>query len=256
MEFTIGPSPSPAIVLSPYDRELFPKFQAIFETAEKEGLWQSLVQPLEEAGRAVVLENRSGKDLTALRIRWVMTSADGKTTERTSSSDSYQADVFHPVLKPQDRKLICFSMAVDESFLDHLHRSGGAIAGIGERRPLPDGTISLRFEIDMLLFADGELAGPQANKYTLEIQCRKPAAEFIARQVRLAEAEKRDVTPVLSALEEMPYLHDDLLAHWVRRYASYYLIHSGSEQRRESALRHLENRHEPPEFYRREDGRG
>ena len=254
MEFTISPSPSPAIVLSLYDRKRFPKFQALFEPTEKDGMWRLLVQPPEEAGRAVVVENQSTKDLTALRCRWVMTTATGKTTEHTSSSDSYQADIYHPVLKPQDRKLICFSTAVDESFLDHLARGGGGFAIGGGRRQLPSGTTSLRLEIEMLLFADGELAGAQTDKYALELQCRKPAAEFIAKQIRLAEAENRDITPVLSALNEMPYLRDDILAHWVRRYASYYLTHSSDEQKR-AALRHLENRPALPEFYRRENSK-
>jgi hypothetical protein len=65
---------------------------------------------------------------------------------------------------------------------------------------------SLRFEIDMLLFADGELAGPDTDKFAAELRGRKPAAEFVAKQIRLAEAEGRDVTPVLSALAEIPSL--------------------------------------------------
>ena len=38
------------------------------------------------------------------------------------------------------------------------------------------------------------------------MQCRKRAAEFVARQVRLADAEGRDATPVVSALAEIPHL--------------------------------------------------
>jgi hypothetical protein len=74
----------------------------------------------------------------------------------------------------------------------------------------------------MLLFADGEISGLDISKFAAELQSRKPAAEFIAKQIRLARAEGRDVTPVLSALVEIPclgrlgHVRGDPLVHWTR----------------------------------------
>lgn len=81
----------------------------------------------------------------------------------------------------------------------------------------------------MLLFADGELAGLDAEKFAVKLACRKPAAEFVAKQIRLAQAENRDVIPLLSALAEAPYLRDDFLAKWTRYYAADFLRHMGNE---------------------------
>jgi len=199
-----------------------------------------------------VMENRADKDVTALRYRWMMTFEDGNVRKRTVSSDGYMVDVYHPVLKAEDCKSICPSMTVEESFVEHVLRGGGGIGGSG--RDSLVGVTSLRLDIDMLLFADGEIAGPDSEQFVAELQCRKPGAEFVAKQIRLAEAEGRDVTPALSALAEAPYLRDDFLAHWVRFYAADLLRHIGNDGVRQALLRRLENRPTLPKFYRREGG--
>jgi hypothetical protein len=122
------------------------------------------------------------------------------------------------------------------------------------------GVVLLRLEIDMLLFADGEIAGPDSSKFAAELITRKPVAEFVARQIRLAEAEHRDIAPVLSALAEVPcfgrpgHAQADPLVHWTRRYAREYLRAAGRKignvDMREAKLRHLESRPALPKFYR------
>ena len=116
------------------------------------------------------------------------------------------------------------------------------------------------FDVDMLLFADGEIVGPDTGKFALELRCRQRAAEFVAEQIRLAEAESRDVSPVLSALAVIPllrdrlYPHGDFVASWVRQYASQYLraVHHKNEVMRRGTLRRLENHSTLPKFYRSE----
>jgi hypothetical protein len=175
--------------------------------ARSERSFEFLAQPPDEAEIAVVMENRAAKDVTALRYYWAITGEDGNVIKHTDSSDSYLVDVYHPVLGGKDRKLICRSVTVDESLIDHVLRGGGSMGcRIRSGTRSLTGVTSLRFEIDMLLFADGELAGPDTDKFAAELRGRKPAAEFVAKQIRLAEAEGRDVTPVLSALAEIPSL--------------------------------------------------
>jgi hypothetical protein len=264
MDFAVGASPTTQVVLRRYDAALFPKFRTIFEESRSESLVQFLAQPPEEAERAIVLENRASKDVTALRYQWAMTGEDGKQRKHTVSSDSYMVDVYHPVLGIDDRKLICWSATVDESLIEHVLRGGGSMVGAaGSGGASLTGVTSLRLEIDMLLFSDGEIAGPDTEKFAAELQSRKPAAEFVAKQIRLAEAEGRDVTPVVSALAEVPCLgrvghaQGDPLVHWTRHYAREYLhaMRRKSERvdMREARLRHFENRPTLPRFYRRDD---
>jgi hypothetical protein len=265
MDFTVSLSPNDQVVLSRYEAAFFPKFRVIFEGTRSERSFEFLAQPPDEAETAVVMENRADKDVTALRYYWVMTGEDGNVRKHTVSSDSYIVDVYHPVLRVKDRKLICRSVTVDESLIDQVLSGGGSMGcRIGSGTQSLAGVASLQLEIDMLLFADGELAGPDTNKFAAELRGRKPAAEFVAEQIRLAEAEGRDVTPVLSALAEIPSLgrpghaKDDPLVHWTRRYAREYLQAAGRRigdlDMQGTKLRHLENRPSLPRFYRAEPG--
>src|SRR5215472_4375324 len=145
MVFTFSPSPSPELVVSRYDAALFPRFRNMFEPPSIDSPFRFLAQPPEEAERAVVMENRANKDVTALHYCWMMTSEDGNVRKRTVSSDSYMVDVYHPVLSATDRKLVCPSITVDESFVEHVLRGGGGMGGGGSRESLV-GVTSLRLE--------------------------------------------------------------------------------------------------------------
>ena len=253
IEFSVAPSPVPDVVLARYDAISWPRFAAIFVTPSSESPLKFLTQPAEEADRSAVMENRSERDITALCYHWVTTTQNGETLPHAFFCDSYAASVYHPVLKAGDRKLITRSMTVDESLIVHVLHGGGCMSGsVGSRRRV-DGEVSFRLEIDMMLFADGEIAGPDPDRYAAQLQFRKRAGDFIVKQVRLAQVEQRDVTPVLSALSEMPRMRDDHLARWTHDYAGDYLRFSAMG-RQEAFLQALENRPPLPKFYRRNSG--
>src|SRR5277367_5778971 len=252
MQLDVLPSPSPEVVLYRYDAAAFPAFAPLFEATADSSPLRHFARDPQEATISIVLENRSQKALTAWRHRWVTTDAAGDRRTRISSGDSYGVDVFRPVAAPGSRHLISPSASVDEAVLKNIQTGGGFVTSVsGGKRSWVE-IVELSFEIQFLLFADGEIAGPDPDHYALELQSRKRGAEFIAKQIRLAEAEGRDVTPVLSALAEAPSLgglgraQGDPLFHWIRHYAKDYLrsMHRklGEFDMREAKLRHLENR--------------
>lgn len=257
MDFTISPSPTYQIVFSRYDAALFPKFESVFKPAQTQGAFHLLAQPPAEAERALVMVNCGEKDVTALRYHWVMTDQHGKVEKSTVSLDSYQIEGNHAVLRVKESKLVSRFGAVDESLIDHARAGGGVIAGGINNRESIVGMTSLLFDVDMLLFADGEIVGSDTGKFALELRCRQRAAEFVARQIQLGEAESRDVAPVLSALAEIPvlrdrtYPHGDFVASWVRRYARECLraIHHNSVVWT-TIVRRLANHATLPKFYR------
>jgi hypothetical protein len=249
------------VILSAYDGGAFPKFACLFEPPPPSSALRLLARPPEEAPASVVLENRSAKAITALRYRWTMTDASGKSNTRVSAHDSYRLDVFDPVAQPGSRHLLSpVSGSVAEALIDHVLAGGGCVA-MGGSKPSLTNVAEVALEFDLVLFADGEIAGADRDGYTRELQCRKPAAEFVVRQVRLAMAEGRDVTPVLKALAEIPCIgrlgqaQSDPLVHWTRYYAEEYLRSRdrkiGETDWAEATLRHLENRPDLPRFYRR-----
>lgn len=257
----IAPSPNAEIVLCRYNEAAHPKFRCLFEASSDSRLVHWARDP-EEASSAVVLENRSEKAITGLRYRWVLTDAVGDQRTHMISNDSYMVDVFRAVADPGSRRLISPSGSVDEALIEHVLAGGGVLGGkITSRRPSTD-VVERTFEIDFILFADGEIAGPDGDRFAAELQCRKPAAEFVAKQIRTALAEGRDVTPVLSALSEIPCLgrlghkQGDPRVHWTKRYARDYLRAMRHQNQAsfdvcEATVRHLENLPMLPKFYRR-----
>lgn len=259
MQFSFVASPSPDALLTHYDAERFPMFQCVFEEpAELSSPMQHFWRYPREAAVSLVLENNSPKDITALRYRWLVTKLGEKLRPSVCSSDSYLVDVYHPVLAAGDRKLIGPSIGMNQSLLEHVQRGGGSIGSgnSGGPREFYDAD-EINFSIDLILFADGEIAGPDPDHYTGELICRKPAAEFVAKQIRLADAESRDPAPVLKALAEIPRDRNDVLVEWVHTYAQRCLAAAAAPNSRiervAGMLRHLESRPVLPRFYRRGD---
>ena len=261
MRFDILPSPTPSIVLNRYEKTLYPFFNQLFETPSPSAPVRLLVRDPQEAFVAVILENRSEKPITAWRFRWQFTNASNQQRTTTVSGDSYAVDVFRPIADAASRNLIAPSGCVNEAHLNHILSGGGFVGSSTGKAHLLSGLTEVTFEIHLIVFVDGEIAGPDPDDYAVELQGRKRAAEFVAKQIRMAQAEGRDVTPVLTALVETPSLgslgspQGDPLFHSVRHYAGDYLRHMhrkiGALDMAEAKLRHLENRPTLPDFYRR-----
>jgi hypothetical protein len=185
-----------------------------------------------------------------------MRDTNGKTRTHTITNDSYKVDVYRPVVLPQCKQLLSVPgrLDVDQSLYDHV-LAGGAMGGGGSAgKRFSDAAEEITFQIELVVFSDGEIAGPDPGHYAAELQGRKRAAEYVAKHVRLAMLEERDPTTVVTALRDMPHLRTDPLAHLVCEYARAYLQQSSmrgdSVDWAEAALKHLENRPALPRFYR------
>lgn len=262
MLFNLVPSPSEHVVIKKYDGSVFPKFQQLFEVPSEQSPLKFLSLDPAESVTALVIANGSKKAITAFCCRWIRANASGKQRPHTFTSDSYMVDVYRPVMAAGASVLLTQSGIVAEQLIDHVEGGGGYLGG-GTRARMSPEIVDLTFQIDLILFEDGEISGPDPNRYAVSLQCRKKAAEFVARQVRLADSEGRDVTPVLLALVNIPHfgrLHHeqgDRLVQWTQHYAQHYLDAVKRHPRTgvnwgEAALRHLENRPELPKFFRRD----
>jgi hypothetical protein len=262
LRLDIRPSPSPEINVTRYDELSFPQFRPLFEAPSESSPLRHLARDPKEAVFAVVLENRSQKAITGLSYRIVMTDHSGKQHTRRFVNDSYMTNMYRAIVEPASRQLITPSSSFDECLLDHVLAGGGAITvGFSGLTDSLDGIVEMTFEIDFVLFADGEIFGADPDRHVEDMLCRTPAAEFIAGQIRLAINEGRDVTPVLSALADIPRFgrrgdrQGDPLTHWIRQYAREYLRvkkgNIGTFDLQEAALRRLEEGPTLPKFHRR-----
>jgi hypothetical protein len=261
MLFNIFPSPTPSIVLSRYEKTLFPVFDQLFEAPAPTSPLRHFARDPQEAFVAIILENQSEKPVTAWRFRWQFADVSGQQRSGTMSGDSYAVDVFRPIADPASRHLITPSGCISEASLNHVLSGGGLLGGsIRGAHTLSD-LSEVTFEIHLIVFVDGEITGADPDDYAAELQGRKRAAEFVAKQIRMAQVEGRDVTPVLTALAEAPSLgslgrpQGDPLFHSVRHYASDYLrnMHRkiGNVDMAAARLRSMESRPTLPDFYRR-----
>jgi hypothetical protein len=251
VKLTIAPDPTPDLAAKRYDEAVFPQFRVIFQPPHKatSSLIQHLLHEPEEAAISVVLENLSTKNITALKYRCVVTDTCGKIHPRTHSIDSYSSIPFRPVVATGSRLLVTPSGSVNESFIEAVFNnlSGGMIVASIRGGQLLTDIAELSFEIHLALFDDGEVVGRDPDRFARELRCRKPAAEFVAKQIRQAEAEGRDVTPVLSAFASAPIMRGDHIARWISRYSREYLRPRG----RESCLYRFEHMPVLPRFYRK-----
>jgi hypothetical protein len=262
LRVNVVPSPTPSLALRRYEKSLFPVFDQLFETPSPSSPMRHLALDPQEASFALILENQSEKPISAWSFHWQMTDTTGKQRSHTMNNDSYEAAIFRPVADTGSRHLISPSRGVSEAFLNHVIEGGGFIGGSSftTNRSLSE-IAEVTFEIHLIVFDDGEIVGPDPNGYCTELQGRKRAAEFVARQIRIAREQGRDVTPILNALVEAPSLggvgssQGDPLFDSVRRYARDYLRHInrkiGDTDMGEARLRYLENRPTLPKFYRR-----
>ncbi len=258
MRLRIISSPSNHVTLTRYIEDEFPLFRQLFEDTTEDSPLRHFAQAPQSAATALIVHNRSEKDITALRYRWTFVDAGGSNRTHVASMDSYAVDVYRPVLSPGTRLLVTETETIAETTINHVFAGGGMIMSRG-RRPSDHRTNGARFLIEFVLFADGETAGPDPDHYGEELQLRQRAAMYVAEQIRSAEKENRDITSALSAIYDAPIHPDDLqgrlIAEYARRYLRRSMMKMGSINWKEAALKHLENRPTLPTFYRRDASR-
>jgi hypothetical protein len=271
MRLNLVPSPHPEVVVSRFDEALFPEFRPLFEGTEAPRfLPPGFRHDPSQASTVVVLENRSEKAITALRYRWDTVDASG--TQRTSHtcSDIYsynenegssRPSAIEPgVVEPGAIKIISYYCMADKSEADAVRQGGGTASFlVTPTWDLAD-AVERTFAMDLIVFADGEISGPDPDHYALELLSRKRVAEFVAEQVRMAVAENRDVTPILNALSMIPsWLSMDQLRldepvlrntkHFAGIYLAFTRRPGDVATMREAALKRLENQPTLPKFY-------
>jgi hypothetical protein len=258
MRLQIISSPSDHVTLTRYTEDEFPLFQQLFEDMTEDSPLRHFAQTPESAATALVVQNQSEKDITALRYRWTFVDAGGSDRTHVASMDSYAVDVYRPVLSPGTRLLVTETESIAETTINHVLAGGGMIMSRG-RFPSDHGTNGAQFQIEFVMFADGETAGPDPDHYGEELQLRQRAAVYVAAQIRSAEKENRDITSALSAICDAPRYPDDLQGRLIDEYARRYLRRSmmkmGTTNWKEAALKHLEERPTLPTFYRRDASR-
>jgi len=183
--FTIVDSPTLELTLSAYDPRLHSEFA---------GMLQQLPGSQGTAAHSAVLTNASRERVTAAVSRWTIVSNDGNLRTKYVVRDGYFPVNRATPLWPGQRLLVTpdhFSPAIDVS-KPHFWISTGA-------RPSENAS-SLAVALDSAVFESGRIVGPDIHDIAGYIHGRHAAAKRIAQSIKDAEADGRDVAPMLTAM--------------------------------------------------------
>lgn len=187
-KLAVMPSAIPNVTLTQFDEITFPKLSKVFESADGAGM---------RPAAAVVL-NSSDRTILAISVVWVYTDSAGRQTYRSLRSDSFSSPAKRPVAMPHSKLLVTPSMILPESLVDRAflattvssQREAAAIAA----------SSAIAVELDLVIFDDGEVDGPDRRHYIAELQARKLAASSVVQDVRSALAKGESSSDVISLL--------------------------------------------------------
>jgi hypothetical protein len=139
MGVDIVPSPSANIALRHYREEDRATFRFLSDALPGNSPIQRIADDPGAYSTAIVFENRSDREITALRYCWSICDNNGKIRTRTVGNDSYKVDVYRPVALPQSKQLLSVSgrLDVDQSLYDHVLAGGGLMGAEGSAGELP-----------------------------------------------------------------------------------------------------------------------
>jgi hypothetical protein len=181
------------VTVAPFDASRFPIFKDLF-TGHRVGL-----QPV-----SFVLINNSDKPIVGIEVQWTTTDASGREQSSFFESDSLRSPTEWPVADAHDNLLVAQDLFLSESTLKRINPGAGHGGIIGSFGSDFSDAVRIGISIDCLIFADGEVVGPNQHGLTDEIaeafQQRVDAANAVVQKVQSALQAGQDPAKVLSPM--------------------------------------------------------
>jgi len=175
-----------------------------------------------------VLKNLSNRAIVAIAVEWSYTAQDGHEGRGFAKSNSLSTNT-GAVVQPYERLFVGPKVFLPESlaFAPHIGSPFEALDGRSAHWAATASQITAK--IDVVIFEDGELVGPDQSQLGVEIQSQKMAADQIASRVRYAQSQGQDPTPMLKQIAEAPMESTtDFIGLWSGLYAHQLLSVQGS----------------------------
>jgi len=175
-----------------------------------------------------VLKNLSNRAIVAIAVEWSYTAQDGHEGRGFAKSNSLSTNT-GAVVQPYERLFVGPKVFLPESlaFAPHIGSPFEALDGRSAHWAATASQITAK--IDVVIFEDGELVGPDQSQLGVEIQSQKMAADQIASKVRYAQSQGQDPTPMLKQIAEAPMESTtDFIGLWSGLYAHQLLSAQGS----------------------------
>lgn len=226
-------SPTPLVTIRPATTENLPQLDS--------------VQVRRLHPNAFLLANESDKAIVGLMTRWTFIDRDGYSRTEDVYTDSFMQPR-SPVLLAAHARLIAAPGGFLPEGLAQKPHAGARLEDLDGRMSHDiAGATQIRVQIDVVVFEDGEIVGPNEARYDTFIQNRKIAAAQIAKQMRNALASSDDPRVTLRNILETSPAQSDSMAIATHIYARMLLQAPSLEK----TVQSLEALPEPPKFYRK-----
>jgi hypothetical protein len=196
------------VSLAPYN----PAVHAAFAQYLQGNPAQASLAPL-----AAVLQNRSGKTVVGLTLRWTWTDAAGREDEKNYWTDSLFSSR-QPVIVNGDALLATPFFLVPQSMLTSgmIMRSGAMLTrGAAELSE----SSNVAVDLDVVIFQDGLVAGPDHYDTLAQIQARRKAAVQLSAPVLDMLRKGQDPSAMLAQAKAQPPVGPDLVAAFTSQLA-------------------------------------
>jgi hypothetical protein len=180
-----------------------------------------------------VVTNSTNKKIVALTARWTWYDSSGQERHLTHMTDSLYL-VTVPVTNPGARILVTPSFMMPES----APKAGftGAASDIRGDAERFEKSAIVKADLDVVIFEDGLVVGPDQSQTIAQIQSRKQAADSIGRDVLNKLEHGEDPAGLLSDLAKFPVNgRQDYTGLWRNRIAAS-LLRSRDQKRDAEAL--------------------
>jgi hypothetical protein len=158
-----------------------------------------------------LLTNQSDKNMMGLMIRWTYTNGGGPTVNNVSTDSLDRANGV--LLAPHATLIVAPSVFLPVAYATTPH-TGPTLAELNSPRGDMAGATNIQASIDLVIWQDGEIAGPNQTHFDEELHNRKLAATVLASQIRSALSNGGDPKLLLQdTLQTKPERHDTVALH-------------------------------------------
>jgi hypothetical protein len=149
-----------------------------------------------------VIANDTPQRIRALTLAWAWTDAAGRTTTRFTSDSDYFFSANSEVVSALSQTLV-FPSGVLPGMA--LNASLGAELRLPARSLVEElgRAVKVTVEVDVAVFEDGRVLGPDHSRTVLNLQARDAAARAYVRRLRAAADNGEDANTVLASLAEL-----------------------------------------------------
>jgi hypothetical protein len=230
-------SPVAGISLKPFDAKQFPAFAEII----------TISPALNDAQPAsFVIDNGSDRAIIGVGVQWIFINRSGGQDIYSSRTHSFLSPKAPPLVPTSGRMFVAPQVFIPEAAVT----SGGLIGTVPPARivALLQSASSIHVRIDSIIFADGEVIGPNRLNLPGEIQDRKIAADLISRHVHTARTLGKDPVAALHDLLASP----SPLGSGVDKHKNQFVSQLSSTKHFDAVLSFIEAIPSPPKFFRKD----